>query len=804
MAIRVENNEVFLSVRDLVRVPADQIVVSSFPLPQRGALGQKAHRRIQQTRQKQFGLFHREFTVQQTYNYGPFTFHVQGRIDGVYQLPERLEIEEIKSVLLRPAEFKRLQVERYPHFSEQLLFYAYLLQDTLGPSEIRAFLILVNLINDQQRTFPIAYHRLRVEQLLRQRFEEIAQRIQQEREQLAQRRALLQKVNFALLERRPQQEQMMEEVEKTVQSQQHLMVSAPTGTGKTAAALYPALRFAFLNQKKIFFATAKTSQQRIAVETLLPLVAQGLPLKILTISASEKMCLNDVYFCHQAFCPYIKDYRKRVTEANLLPRLLEHAYLDPALISAQAAPLRLCPFEVSMDLLPHADVVIGDYNYVFDPAAQLRRLFSQKDFSDWLLIIDEAHNLYDRGMNYLSPQIERKTLASLLHFTGQQKARAYRELASALQALLTLLDQLYEEGLLHYEQQQFFLTSLNLSQWNEAFAQFEAAFIRYLIYKIKRKKLIVDDPLEAFYYQLRRFVQVARLEDRAFVTYFNAQDEGILHIQCCDPSHYLGQILDRFHSVIAMSATLDPMDFYRTLLGFAPERTRFLQLDSPFPLENRKLIIVPGLSTRYKDRMKNAPKIAEIIQKAVAIKPGNYLVFFPSFDFLQMVNLFLTRVPGEKILQKPGMDENERDRILQTLKQDPTPHLLLAVMGGIFSEGVDFSGSMAIGVIVISPALPQVSFERELLRQYYEETYHQGEAYAYIYPGMNKVIQAVGRLIRSATDKGVVLLIGDRFADERFNLLLPDYWFGQTGDVEITSDFESVLKAFWEQLAKND
>ncbi|MCD6374131.1 MAG: ATP-dependent DNA helicase [Caldisericaceae bacterium] len=800
MAIRVEDNDIFLAVRDLVHVPPDQPFISSFPLPQRGLLGQKAHKHVQQSKQQHFGLFHKEVAVNQTYPFQEFTFHLQGRIDGVYQLPDRLEIEEIKSVILRPAEFKRLKIERYPHFSEQLLFYGYLLQDQFQGIEIQTYLILINLINNQQRKFPIAYRRQAVERLLLQRFAEIRQRILEERAELARRRALIEKIQFVLPEERPQQQEMMQAVEQALKEGSHLMASAPTGTGKTAAALFPAIRFAYLNNKKVFFTTSKTTQQRIAVETVLPLIAQGLPLKTMVITASQKMCLNDVYFCHEAFCPYIKQYKERLLSSNLLPELLQNDFLDSALISSQAAVHQLCPFEVSMDLLPHVDLLIGDYNYVFDPAAQLRRLFLNKDFSDWILIIDEAHNLYERGMAYLSPQVERLRLIEMANFTSQQKAKVYRELHAALQMFKSMLDQLQEEGEIHHENRQHFLTQLDLTNWDEAFHQFEATFIRYLIYKIRTKKLIIDDPLENLYYQLRRFVRVAHFEDRAFVTYFDAYDQGVLHILCCDPAHYLGQTIDRFHSVIAMSATLDPMEFYRTILGFSAERTRFLQLDSPFPLENRRLIIVPGISTRYKDRLKNAPKIAEIITRVTAIQPGNYLVFFPSFDFLQTVNIFLNRLNSEKIIQKPGMKATERDEVLNRLRHEKQPHLLLAVMGGIFSEGVDFTGDMAIGVIVVSPALPQVSFERELLRHYYQETYQMGEEYAYIYPGMNKVIQAVGRLIRTATDKGIVLLIGDRFADERFNLLLPEYWFRKKDDVIITMDYEREVRKFWQML----
>ncbi|NOX87908.1 MAG: DEAD/DEAH box helicase [Calditrichaeota bacterium] len=798
MAIRIEENEIYLGVKDLVH-SSHQQMLSSFPLPQRGVLGKKAQSRVQQTKQKRFGLFHTEYTVKQSYPYRGYHFHIHGRVDGVYQLQDRLEIEEIKSVILTAANFKKLNIELYPHFSEQLLYYAYLLQDAFNGIEIQTYLILVNLTDNKQRVFRIPYKRIHTEQRLRSRFDQIIEKIELERRQLEKRKRQINQIDFSLPEERPQQQRMMQAIESAINEGRHLMASAPTGTGKTAASLYPAIQYSFVRNKKIFFITSKTSQQLIAAQTVRPLIAQGLPIKTMIISASEKMCLNDVYFCHESYCPYINKYRERLHSGNLLAELLNENFIDPVAISGRAAALRLCPFEVSMDLLGHVDLVIGDYNYVFDPAAQLRRLFAGKDYSDWILVIDEAHNLYDRGMNYLSPQISRKSAEQLTERISSQKSKIFKDLRDPLKQIEDLFNALQQEGELHHAHQQYYPTQLNVEAWDEVFRQFEASFIRYLIYKIRTRKLIIDDPLEKFYYDFRRFVKVAHIQDPAFVTYYDAQEGGILHIQCCDPSHYLGEIIDRFHSVIAMSATLDPMEFYRTILGFSAERTRFLQLDSPFPVERRKLIIVPNISTRYKDRLQSAPKIAEVIRRIIKIKKGNYLVFFPSFTFMQMVNLFLHDVEGEKILQKPGMKEKERDEILNGLKKGKEPHLLLAVMGGIFSEGVDFSGNMAIGVIVVGPALPQVNYQRELLRAYYEETYRMGEEYAYIYPGMNKVIQAVGRLIRSASDRGIVVLIGDRFVDERFNILLPEYWLRQKDDIEITSSYISSIKAFWKK-----
>jgi len=803
MAIKIDDHHISLSVRDLLQSAPHQQMLSSFPLPQRGVLGKQAQVKAQSQKQKHFGLFHTEYHVSRNYSYHNYTFSLQGRIDGVYKLKHKVEIEEIKSVILNAAEWKRIKPEKFPQFLEQVFFYAYMLQDELDGVEVTTHLVLINLINDAKRIFTVSYNRAQVEQLLWQRFAFILNNIEREKEEQLRRQRILEGINFDLPEQRPQQQQMMQAAQAVFKEGDHLMVSAPTGTGKTAAALFPAIRSAFMQGKKIFFVTSKTSQQNMVKETLAPLVDQGLDLHILVLRASEKMCANNVYFCHETFCPYAKDYRERLDDSNLIQRLLQDQHLlTPELIYTEARSETLCPFEVSLDLSSHCDVLAGDYNYVFDPSVYLRRLFNKKDYSDWLLIIDEAHNLYDRGLGYLTPQLKQDTILAQIEQTGCKKTKVYQKMQQALLGLNNLYSALNEEGALHFAGQQYFKTDLNHQAWSEAFDLYEAAFIKYLIYKVKKNMLILDDPLEKLYYDLRRFVQVAQFQDRAFVPFYNAAEGGILKIQCCDPSAYLGQRLSGFYATLAMSATLDPMPFYEDVLGFSPLDADQLQLDSPFPSVNRKVVIVPGISTRYKDRQQSYPRIAEIIERTVSLKKGNYLAFFPSFDFLQNVNLFLGRVRLEKILQKPGMNEEQRESVLSKLRDPETGHLLLAVMGGVFSEGVDYSGQMADGVFVVSPALPKISFERELLREYYQEKQDMGMEYAYVYPGMNKVIQAVGRLIRAASDKGVVLLIGERFADEQFNELLPSYWFERGGDVEITEKYEQAIKQFWLKIQK--
>lgn len=800
MAIKIENNHISLAVRDLLSLKSQASkTLSSFPLPQRGMLGKQAQLKTQQHKQKSFGLFHREYSVNGEFKIDDYSISVNGRIDGLYELESRLEVEEIKSVILTASEFKNLNIDKYPEFSEQLLFYCYLLQKQNNGIEIIPYLTLVNLVNDRTRNFTINYNQLSVESILYQRLRSIIDEIEREKQFTHQRQSQLTSINFQLTEDRPQQNKMMRIVKRTLADQKHLLASAPTGTGKTAAALIPAVEFSMIHNKKIFFATSKTTQQNIVRETLYPIINSDLDCKTLFLRSAGSMCANDIFFCHEDFCPFAKNYQEKLLKSNLLADL-ETKSIEPEIVFEKAKQNLICPSEVLFELTSIADIIVGDYNYVFDPSAQLRRLFYKKDYSDWILIVDEAHNLYQRGMDYFSPVLRRREFADLIKLHRRKKTKIFINLMTGLKSFLNIFDDLFQEGKTFHEEQRYFQPSLNLQIWQNYFNEYESAFIKYLIHKVRKKILIQDDPFEILFFKLRRFIQVAKLEGDEFIPFYDAEAGGILKIQCCNPSEQLGNKINQFHSVIGISATLDPLSYYQKVLGFPADHTRTLNLDSPFPTSNRKMIIIPGISTRYTKRHQNYIKYAEIIKSIIGLKSGNYLAFFPSFEFLQNVYLFLGNISHETVIQKKGMSLQERDEILNKLKNLSKPKLLLAVMGGIFSEGVDYYGEMCIGVIIFSPALPQINYERNLIQEYYNTKTGDGFEYAYLYPGLNKVIQSAGRLIRSAQDKGIVVFIGERFAEENINELLPEYWFQNPGDVVITNKYEKEIKLFWKNL----
>jgi DNA excision repair protein ERCC-2 len=797
--MKIEGNHITLAVKELLPPTYNTNFTSSFPLPQRGLLGREAHTKIQLQKSKSYGFFHSEYFVSYDFHYLDYFITINGRIDGIFKLPESIEIEEIKSVLLTPKEFSKFNVDDYPNFKNQLLYYGWLLQMSEREKKIKTFLTVVNLTNDKQKKIEIPYLQPQVEKSIFENLTIIINTIISENKIYSKKMEMLNKVRFSLKEKRPQQEKMMEAVAKALNAGEHLLCSAPTGTGKTAAAILPTVKHSIRNTKKIFFCTAKTTQQDVVYQTLQPIISQGLELKILFLRASKKMCCNDAYFCHEDYCPFIKNFRTRLMESNLLKELLSHSILKPNIIYDKAKGLNLCPFEVSMELTPLVDLIVGDYNYIFDPAVFIRRLFNRKDYRNWILIIDEAHNLYDRGMDYLSPDLSKKSVSALIKQVQPLKSKVYSDLLKALQQIDRFLTEIHKEGEIYHGEQSSFNVELKREELDEIFKLYENAFLKYLIDKIKKKILTADDPCEQLYYQLRKFNQIAKYEESAFVPFYSAKQQGILKIQCCDPSHYLTNKIEKFHSVIAMSATLDPIHFYQTILGFS-EKTETLQLSSPFPSKNRKYIVVKGISTKFRNRASSYAKIAEIIQKTVQVKKGNYLCFFPSYEYMQNVNIFLGGIKLNKMIQLPGMTEKDRDQVLDVLRETDGENILLGVTGGVFSEGVDFAGEMAVGVFIISPTLPKISYERELQRNYWQEKMNQGMEFAYIYPGMNKVVQAVGRLIRNSADQGVALLIGERFALDGYASIFPAYWHQNKPDFIITENYLPEVQKFWKSI----
>jgi DNA excision repair protein ERCC-2 len=893
MPIRIdpEKQSISLSVKDVAALVAGPGAVDEVAYGvARMTLGRLAHESYQASRALEESSFRKEIAVSHTFHVDEFEVSIGGRIDGVSRRGDVTVVEEVKSTLRTRQELLRYDAASFERYKLQLQIYLYFLWIG-GLRSLQGVLIFISLVDDGRYSFQIDFDPATIEALLQDALRRVIEEWRAEQRRAALKRQLAGKIQFPFSEMRPYQSRMMEHVEEALLARKDAMVCAPTGVGKTVAALMPVLRFALLENKKIFFVTSKTTQQQLVVETVRQILqtadaaqtAAGF--NVLVLRAKEKMCANDVCFCHPDFCNYAKNYFTNLAESKLVEYFSSQALMLPDEIYAKGSPQGVCPFELSLELVNRADLIICDYNYVFDPWISLRLFAAGEPFDHCLLIIDEAHNLYSRGREYYSPELERNTVRELKAWADSRRrgianvaegsvgAHSRAPLRSNKQASLefttpddvddrALFDRLatfftsfenYFERVVFSAREPFegnlpaepkYFASLDLNFLTKGWFELESMMLDYFIYRKRRREVRPDDPFIDFYFQFSRFLSVASIGGKEFSTIYDASENGErLKIVCKDPSRQLGERARGFYNATAMSATLEPMGFFRDVLGFEKARTLSISLPSPFPPENRLIRIVPDVLTTYNQRSRFYEKIARIIESAVRVRPGNYFAFFPSFDFLVAVQKFLDLPEFRMVTQQRVMDEEARATVLRELRISTAPlvvdvpvtqngnsredgidvkarpqpgndvsrpqarsMLVLAVQGGIFAEGVDYPGESLIGAIIVGPGLPRVSFEQELMRQYYDEEFADAEggersrgfAYAYLYPGMNRVIQSAGRVIRSDTDRGIIVLLDRRFAQHPYIDLLPEHWYRYSPEELIATDLESALKRFWE------
>src|SRR5713101_3158222 len=804
MTIRFDSTTrtLWLSIGDLVDMTTFPGSVPLTPmLRSRAAMGRETHVVHQAAQQAALPSYRAEVTIRQQLLVDDYTVHLQGRIDGLYADGDILIVEEIKSLLIPPEHFNAITLGHYTVYEQQLTLYVHLLrQQHTGP--VRGHLVLINLADNATKVLIVEPEVADGTAFIVPQVRRILARYTARVDRAVRRRSSVAALRFPFQTLRPYQEAMMEQIRLALRDQSCVLLSASTGIGKTVAALYPALEHALRDGLRIFFVTAKTTQQTLAVETLQQLAQQGVQFTAVHLRAKEKSCLNEIYYCHENVCEFARDYASKLERANLVEKLLELPVLGPTVCAEVGQHYRVCPFELSLDVALEADVIIGDYNYVFDPGSYLRRFFQDTSYNDCVLIIDEAHNLYARGRDYYSPVLRQRRVRQLLSYCADESARLFRDFEAFFVALDDLFPQLYEEAHPQIGEQ-----TLVTPPWDliaELRGHLEALMADYVIYRRRTGPVPGGDLLQDFYYAWQRLCDVLALGGDEFsYIYQHSPDEAIFKVLCKDASRFLHERLQGFHSVVAMSATLTPFAFYQDVLGFPAERTFTAEFPSPFPTANRKIMVIPEIATTYRERERDAPRTAQIIDTIVAQRPGNYGVFFPSFAYLRLVRSWMHHPTHSLIEQTETMSEADRVAVLARLQQpDTDPVLLLAVQGGIFAEGVDYPDDMLIGVIIVGPGLPRVDFEQELIRAYYEDKYTSGFAYAYLYPGMNRVVQSAGRLIRSETDVGIIALLDKRFTYSNYTALFPSYWYTHTPRELVTRNYQQALARFWAEQGK--
>ncbi len=759
-------------------------------------MGQAIHSRYQEEALHQDATYQREVPISLEIEHRGWQVRIQGRADGLRREDETLVVEEIKSV----RRGGQLAPQTREIYERQALLYAWMLARN-GEERVRAELILIEIGSDFAERQALELDEATIDVIVRKRLSSLLRRWESDRQAAADRKAAAQALEFPYPALRPGQESILEAVERALVQREHLLLEAPTGIGKTVATVLPALRYALEHEKRVFILTAKTLQQKMATQVL-ELLNTDRAFRSVQLRAKAKMCANGEVLCHEEFCSFARDYYAKVQQSGVLHELMaDQPTLLPDAIFERAREREVCPFEVSLELTGRAQVVVCDYNYAFDPYVSLTDFAGDADLGDTILVIDEIHNLVDRGRGYYSPELSALAAAGAAESLKRGRASIHQRAAGICASLARLITSTVAGALddspAGARAIEAVLPEDNLWALRSAF---DEAFVDYLEHQRETSTFQPDDRFVRLYFDFLRFLNGLVISDSSAFNHcveVAGRDDKI-RVLCKDPGRFLGKVLNRTHSAVGFSATLSPPEFYRDLLGFDGQRTGTVELPSPFPRENRRVVIDDSVSTLYRERDENYAPIARQLGALATAVPGNCLALFPSYYFLDQVHQRMD-VPGRRVLaQSRGHNDRERDEILDALRSPLQGDcLLLAVAGGVFAEGVDYPGDMLSAVAIVGPCLPALTLDQELLRGYYEERFERGFEYAFVVPGMTRVVQAAGRLIRSAQDVGVIALLDRRFLRPPYRDHLPGDWLEEGRPEALVSDPSAAARDFF-------
>ena len=602
------------------------------------------------------------------------------------------------------------------------------------------------------------------------------------------RQESIQKLQFPFAYRKGQKE-LAAGVYRTIQRKKNLFIQAPTGVGKTITTVFPAVKAVGEGLgDRIFYLTAKTVTGTVAWETFDQLRRQGYQAKLIQITAKEKMCLCAEMECNPVHCPYARGHYDRVNDA-VFGLLQKEDFFTREVLLEQAREYQVCPFEMSLDVASWVDDIICDYNYVFDPNVYLKRFFAEGIRGDYIFLIDEAHNLVERSREMYSATLRKEDLLAVRKIMKRYQPKLDKDFNKCNRILLD-----YKRECENYKVYQdigsFIFTLMNLASGLDEFLQRSTEFP-------ERKEV------SEFYFAVRNFLNMYERVDEHYVIYGEHTSEGgfLLKLYCVDPSLNLQECIDKGNAAIFFSATFLPIRYYKSLLSTKQDNYA-VYAETAFTEDQSLLLLGRDVSSRYTRRNQDEyRRIAEYIRKIGQAQKGNYMIFFPSYKMMQEVYEVFEGIncgEMETCMQVSGMKEEERETFLgQFAAEHERSFLAFCVMGGIFGEGIDLKNEQLIGAVVVGTGLPQISNEREILMHYYDERSGEGFDYAYRYPGMNKVLQAAGRVIRTVDDSGVILLLDDRFTRREYESLFPKEWERRSFcTVESVSGY---LDAFWEQ-----
>lgn len=782
----MDKKEYKVSVRDMVSFvlrSGDLIVESSGP--NRTLEGLFAHIKHQKDMGEDYKA---EIHVKKVIDFPSFKLKISGRIDGLYEEDDLFIIDEIKTTY---APLDMVDEDFNPLHWAQVLCYGFIYCEENELDNIILQLTYIQLEFEQIKRLKKKY----TFKQLKEEFMELVDTYGRWVEKLERyNNQMLLSTNaleFPFEDYRTGQRDLAVATYKTIQEGKgaKLFARAPTGTGKTLATLFPAIKaLGTVHGDKVFYLTAKTIGREVANKTLDLLEDNGLNLKRITLTAKDKMCFLEERNCSE--CEYTVGYYDKLNQ--VMEDILEHEdSLTRDVLSAYGRKYNVCPFELSLDVSLFCHVIVCDYNYVFDPRVSLKRYF-QENSKELILLVDEAHNLVDRGREMFSASLTKKPILELKRAFKEENVTTLKRYLKEVNDAFVEFRKICDENKGQFKQ----------TNKSDNFIKLLRKLQKQMdIYLTENKVFSSKELFLQVFFDVTHFIKISDLYDQRYVTYYEKVGQDVLvRMYCLDPSYQLGLVQESVRTTIIFSATLLPMDYYVDLLG-GDELSYRMTMASPFTKEHLGLFFHSGISTKYKDREDSYIDVAMSIRDTI-VDGGNYFVFFPSYSYLhQVCDYFKDLYEDVDILiQKQGMSEAEKEDFLEAFKSDNKGTMVaFAVMGSSFSEGIDLIGDRLKGVVIVGVGLPMVCFQQNIIKEYFDEKNHSGFNYAYIYPGMNKVLQSVGRVIRSEEDLGVATLIDERFSYNSYQSLFPREW-SHGRYVYNHKQLESGIKAYWDQV----
>lgn len=791
MFLTYQNGIVKTSVRRLVEflfrygdiTPGDGAVADLDAMQE----GSRLHKKIQK---KQKATYRPEVSLKMSWEQEEYILELQGRADGIDRREEIYYIDEIKCVYKDVSNIEKAD----PVHLAQAKCYAYIYAKQQGQEAIGVQITYCNRKTEEIRYLFESYEFKELEEWFLTVLDSYRMWADYYIKRISERSRSIQSLVFPF-EFRKGQKTMTAMIYRTIEQKQKVFLQAPTGIGKTISTLYPALKsMVGLNTEKIFYLTAKTITRLAAEEALTLLKENHLKITSVSLTGKEKICCNDVFVCDPVVCSRAKGHYDRINEA--IYRLLsEQDGIRRETILRYAKSYQVCPYALSFEAANWADVLICDYNYVFDPHVSLSSLLSDQKENHQIYLIDEAHNLLDRSREMYSAVIALEQFDLMRKVFQGKSRRILREISACKKILNQWKDQLEtkEHEALESADSLFFPLSRLCGDLQEYFSEYP--------------ELDHQEETMEIYFQWRHFLLMMEQTHTGYQIYMERKKKSFrVKLFCVDPSSQIMDYLGQNNTAIFFSATLLPIHYYRKLL--CADRAMAYGIPYPFSEKNCLRVITNDVTSRYKSRnLSMYERILTYVETAFSVKPGNYMIFFPSYDMMNEV-FELTEERTISHLanlqcQKADMTEREREEFLESFCEDVhKPVIGFCVMGSIYSEGIDLTGNRLFGAFIVGTGLPGISYEGDLIQQYFEKKEGAGYDYAYRYPGINKVLQAAGRVIRTATDVGMVVLMDDRFLWKENLTLLSKEWdhYYETDQY----NFRAVMEHFFLELKNGE